>query len=153
MKGMRGHAPPDACLRLRCTFWQLGIHWPRRDEMDGILMGEEPWAEEGGGGEPWPSWTCGLTTEDRSLSSRYTLGCCDLAGLFRLQACMRRRHMAGLHVRTKTTSAETMWQRAARADEAMLCNAETRNRTGDLQIFSLTLSQLSYHGLAQMVGR
>ena len=26
-------------------------------------------------------------------------------------------------------------------------NAETRDRTGDLQIFSLTLSQLSYRGL------
>ena len=26
------------------------------------------------------------------------------------------------------------------------CNAETRDRTGDLQIFSLTLSQLSYRG-------
>ena len=25
-------------------------------------------------------------------------------------------------------------------------NAETRDRTGDLQIFSLTLSQLSYRG-------
>ena len=28
------------------------------------------------------------------------------------------------------------------------CNAETRDRTGDLQIFSLTLSQLSYRGYA-----
>ena len=28
-----------------------------------------------------------------------------------------------------------------------LSHAETRDRTGDLQIFSLTLSQLSYRGL------
>ena len=28
-----------------------------------------------------------------------------------------------------------------------IINAETRDRTGDLQIFSLTLSQLSYRGL------
>ena len=29
------------------------------------------------------------------------------------------------------------------------CNAETRDRAGDLQIFSLTLSQLSYRGSVQ----
>ena len=29
--------------------------------------------------------------------------------------------------------------------------AETRDRAGDLQIFSLTLSQLSYRGLASVV--
>ena len=28
-------------------------------------------------------------------------------------------------------------------------NAETRDRTGDLQIFSLTLSQLSYRGFGR----
>ena len=32
-------------------------------------------------------------------------------------------------------------------------NAETRDRTGDRQIFSLTLSQLSYRGSARIVGR
>ena len=31
-----------------------------------------------------------------------------------------------------------------------LQNAETRDRTGDLQIFGLTLSQLSYRGLASV---
>jgi hypothetical protein len=31
-------------------------------------------------------------------------------------------------------------------------NAETRDRTGDLQIFGLTLSQLSYRGSARIVG-
>ena len=32
--------------------------------------------------------------------------------------------------------------------ESRVCeNAETRDRTGDLQIFSLTLSQLSYYGI------
>ena len=31
-------------------------------------------------------------------------------------------------------------------------NAETRDRTGDLQIFSLTLSQLSYRGSSKSVG-
>ena len=28
----------------------------------------------------------------------------------------------------------------------LVCNAKTRDRAGDLQIFGLTLSQLSYHG-------
>lgn len=32
-------------------------------------------------------------------------------------------------------------------------DAETRDRTGDLQIFSLTLSQLSYRGLLMVVAR
>jgi hypothetical protein len=32
---------------------------------------------------------------------------------------------------------------------ALAKNAETRDRTGDLQIFSLTLSQLSYRGLGE----
>ena len=32
-------------------------------------------------------------------------------------------------------------------------NAETRDRTGDLQIFSLTLSQLSYRGLREAAHR
>ena len=38
---------------------------------------------------------------------------------------------------------------------ATICkqNAETRDRTGDLQIFSLTLSQLSYRGSVRIVGR
>ena len=31
-------------------------------------------------------------------------------------------------------------------------NAETRDRTGDLQIFSLTLSQLSYRGSGLFLG-
>ena len=35
---------------------------------------------------------------------------------------------------------------AALAPDARKQNAETRDRTGDLQIFSLTLSQLSYRG-------
>ena len=33
---------------------------------------------------------------------------------------------------------------------ACVGNAETRDRTGDLQIFSLTLSQLSYRGSAML---
>ena len=32
-------------------------------------------------------------------------------------------------------------------------DAETRGRTGDLQIFSLTLSQLSYRGFCWRAGR
>ena len=31
-------------------------------------------------------------------------------------------------------------------EQSMTEHAETRDRTGDLQIFSLTLSQLSYRG-------
>ena len=46
----------------------------------------------------------------------------------------------------------TMSLRSRRADKVVLFkslrrDAETRDRTGDLQIFSLTLSQLSYRGL------
>ena len=36
--------------------------------------------------------------------------------------------------------------RPAAAASMRIINAETRDRTGDLQIFSLTLSQLSYRG-------
>ena len=35
--------------------------------------------------------------------------------------------------------------------EGKLRNAETRDRTGDLQIFGLTLSQLSYRGLTIVI--
>ncbi len=38
-----------------------------------------------------------------------------------------------------------------RAQSGRIMHAETRNRAGELQIFSLTLSQLSYRGLASVV--
>ena len=40
---------------------------------------------------------------------------------------------------------------AARRKAANQSNAETRDRTGDLQIFGLTLSQLSYRGNCDLI--
>jgi hypothetical protein len=36
-------------------------------------------------------------------------------------------------------------------EERLSQDAETRDRTGDLQIFSLTLSQLSYRGCDEII--
>ena len=42
--------------------------------------------------------------------------------------------------------------RETRAGWQQTTDAETRDRSGDLQIFSLTLSQLSYRGLNTTLG-
>ena len=47
---------------------------------------------------------------------------------------------------TKTLCCLALTQPHALAAQEFQNNAETRDRTGDLQIFSLTLSQLSYRG-------
>ena len=80
----------------------------------------------------------------RACVSLYSKVLCVIAChlcVLRKRACIEERCMCARHHGRRAPGGKLLAQ--------LKQNAETRDRTGDLQIFGLTLSQLSYRGLTK----
>ena len=65
-----------------------------------------------------------------------------------LECLAEEMHVATPQINSRSLRRDLSHIKEDKVEEA---HAETRDRTGDLQIFSLTLSQLSYRGYASSV--
>ena len=66
-------------------------------------------------------------------------------GYIALPAAVPLLQLSGVHLHEPRAQSAHAAANFCRTQQSV-CNAETRGRAGDLQIFSLTLSQLSYRG-------
>ncbi len=88
---------------------------------------------------------CMKLKKNSPLSCRGGAATTTRAGAARKRALHEQKWAGSLRESQLAATKHSVGARLANAN-ATACNAETRDRTGDLQIFGLTLSQLSYRG-------
>ena len=104
--------------------------------------------------EPRTLWLLAIRSNQLSYETMYYRLKISLTSLRQVFPMSCRRNASGVHTETtvalgnglRAKTCRRSFSHAPRASEVLGKYAETRDRTGDLQIFSPMLSQLSYRG-------